>query len=292
MYERAGPPWDTRCTPPVYTGYSIRRVYMRACVHTHHKWGDRAGTQCTRSHGGLTVGRGAPSRELVLQLLTGLSHPAREKDHLARRAIYLTIPPHGSSDSSLFSLSFCCPSLGAQSSVPTRFPSLPSTRACRTRGRSPSSPRGTPRTRFGNCTRFAASSYPPYRGTFLRKAPPACFLKSPLFRRTLFIPLLCFSWGNDGPAWCTRIPLPEVPPILLMSSRWRAGPAGAGRWHQPKRLGIEIRFGTDCSGFFRSMRTKGSVHPRKPFFVFHRMDFLKIFLTGQRILKVLCLRKN
>jgi len=109
------------------------------------------------------VDRGAPSRELVLQLLTGLSHPAREKDHLARRAIYLTIPPRGSSDFSLFSLSLslslslCCPSLGVQSSLrsPLRFPSLPSTRACRTRGRSPSSPRGDPRERVSVIARVS-----------------------------------------------------------------------------------------------------------------------------------------
>lgn len=42
----------------------------------------------TSTHEGISRGpyNGGPSRELVRQLLTRLSHPAREKDHLARRA--------------------------------------------------------------------------------------------------------------------------------------------------------------------------------------------------------------
>jgi len=164
--------------------------------------------------GALQRGRRPPSRELVRQLLTGLSHPAREKDHLARRADISNDTAarlFGLLSSLFLSLSPSrCPSPGVQSGlpVPARFPSLPATRACRTRGRSSSSPRGSSKTRFGNCTRFAASFYPPCRGTFYAEGLTGVysdFLKSPLFRRTLFIPLSCSSRDNDGSARYTRI---------------------------------------------------------------------------------------
>lgn len=171
MYERAGPPWDTRrVRRPHRTAYMRTRVSVRM----YHKRGGRASAHALSGGALLWEGRGG-SRDPVRQLLTGLSHPAREKDHLARRADI-------SNDTAARLFGLPLSSFGVQSPPPfspgpRSFPVVTplAMRACTTRGRSPSSPRrGLPRTRFGNCTRFAASSYPPCRGTFLRKAPPAC----------------------------------------------------------------------------------------------------------------------
>lgn len=218
--------------------------------------------------GGLIAGPLA--RELVRQLLAGLSHPAREKDHLARRAdisndtaVHLPSP---------FLLSFSRAPPGpffTQGS--SLFPSRCPRRARRTRSSSSSFPRGTPRARFGNCTRFAASSYPPCRGAFLRKAPLANgdFVKSLLLRCTCFPflrlpPSLSLSLDNDGRA---RMPTWGLPPILLMSPRCETnrGPCERRSLTRPERLGIEIRIRRDCVPDFSGRRYMGTIHPREPF---------------------------
>jgi len=50
IYERAGPPWDTRCTPLVQTDY-VACICVRASVRVTNEAVVR-----TRSHGGLTAG--------------------------------------------------------------------------------------------------------------------------------------------------------------------------------------------------------------------------------------------
>lgn len=73
-------------TPLVHTDYIVSDYIVCICarVRMYHKRGGRAGAHALT--GALQAGQGALSREPVRQLLTGLSHPAREKDHLARRA--------------------------------------------------------------------------------------------------------------------------------------------------------------------------------------------------------------
>lgn len=180
MYERAGPPWDARCIPVVYTGYIVSIQCVYACARPYVSQTRRS---CAGAHalGGLAAGRGGLSREPVRQLLTELSHPAREKDHLARRAIYLTIPPRGSSGFPSLPFSFLSLPLVVLLSGSNRAPWSPLvSHRCPRRERVGHAdalrllPKGPPRTRFGNCTRFVASSYSPCRGIFLRKAPPAC----------------------------------------------------------------------------------------------------------------------
>lgn len=148
----------------------------------HHKRGGRAGAHALRRgpYGG--AGGRDPSREPVRQLLTGLSHPAREKDHLARKADISNdtaarlfgLPL--SSLSLSFSPSRSFPSGSNWAPGPRSFPVVAlSTRACTTRGRSPSSPRKGLRERVSVIARVSPLLLILLAAVlFLRKAPPAC----------------------------------------------------------------------------------------------------------------------
>lgn len=176
----------------------VRKVYVDACVHPCVSQLSREHTRRSlKEVGGEGLIAGPLARELVRQLLTGLSHPAREKDHLARRAdisndTAVQLPLPSLPLPSLFLLD--PPGPGGPDPYPGILaPSLP---ALNERvGHADVLrllPRGAPRARFGNCTRFAASSYPPCRGAFLRKAPLANsdFVKSLLLRCTPCFPFL------------------------------------------------------------------------------------------------------
>lgn len=71
-------------TPLVYTDYIVSDYIVCICVRASVRITNEAVVRALT--GALQAGQGALSREPVRQLLTGLSHPAREKDHLARRA--------------------------------------------------------------------------------------------------------------------------------------------------------------------------------------------------------------
>lgn len=141
-----------RGTVGVHRLHSVHRVYMRASICITNEAIVRAhtlsrGPYCRRARGPLA--RARPATPHGIESSGTRKGPPGEESYISNdTAVRLFELPL----SSLF-LPFSpsrCPSVGAQSGprCSARFPSLPSTRACRTRGRSPSSPRGTPENAF------------------------------------------------------------------------------------------------------------------------------------------------
>lgn len=190
--------WDTGCVHRL----CLQCVYTRASPYVSQ-------TRQPRSHTDLIAEDPPPPlRDLVRQLLTGLSHPAREKDHLARRAdisndtdarffealVWLLLSPHSSTK----------PGRGT-SLVPAR------PRRQERVGHADALPSSSAPERFGvRVSVILLLLIPPSSPRcffFARKALPVSgdFSESPLFRRTPKKQLRCVDL-------CSRfyVPLLEV----------------------------------------------------------------------------------
>jgi len=186
------------------------RVYSHARIANETglaRLSARSFTGALRTEGG---GGGDLARELVRQLLTGLSHPAREKDHLARRADISNDTPRelfGALPTSL------------RSFVPFPFSTFtvpPPIDRARFLSRSPLVPASTEHAERSSSSSEGpgVSVIAPRQCAFLPEGPAnATDLTSPLRRRTGCFPRLFYV------SLRTYASLSATPPMLLMSLR-------------------------------------------------------------------------